>query len=53
MLLYDRKEVVGMCTEMKREMTVEGGVMAGVDPKDKCEMSAKRGAVAGVEAGIE
>jgi len=38
---------------MKQEMTVEGGVLAGVNPKDECEMSAKRGAVVGVEAGIE
>ena len=37
-LLCGRKEVEGMGTEMEREMTVEGGVMAGVGTKDKCKM---------------
>ena len=42
-----------MSTETEQEMTVEGGVMAGVGTKDLYKMSAKRGAVAGVETGIE
>ena len=37
----------------KQEMTVEGGVTAGVGTKDKCKMSAKRGVVAGVEPAME
>ena len=37
----------------EQEMTVEGGVMAGVGTKDKCKMLAKRGVVAGVEPAME